>query len=138
MEEKFYIDTSIWIDLIEDRKGHNDEPLGTYALKLFAMIKSKKHRMVVSDLLIRELESNYSIEEINGMMLPFMKKMETVFIAKDQRNKAKKIAQERNIPPGDVLHAIVAAENNYILITRDKHFRKLEDITKHFKPEEII
>jgi len=138
MIEKYYVDTSIWMDLVEDRKGYNNEPLGEYALKLFALIKAKKHKMIISDLLIRELESNYSIEEINGMMLPFQKIMEKVFVTKEQRDKAKKIAEERNLPPGDVLHAIIAKDNNYIMITRDKHFRELEDITKYYKPEEII
>ena len=138
MTGRYYVDTSIWIDLVEDRKGYNDEPLGTYALKLFAMIKAKKHKMVVSDLLVRELESKYSMEEINGMMLPFQKIMEKVFVTREQRDEAKKIAEERNLPPGDVLHAIVARNNNYIMITRDKHFRELEDITKHSKPEGII
>ena len=138
MTEKYYVDTSIWMDLVEDRRGYNEEPLGTYALKLFAMIKAKKHKMVVSDLLVRELESNYSTEEINGMMLPFQKIMEKVFVTTEQRDEAKKIAGERNLPPGDVLHAIVARDNNYIMITRDKHFQELEDITNHSKPEEII
>ncbi len=138
MKEKYYVDTSIWMDLVEDRKGYNNEPLGSYALKLFAMIKAKKHKMVVSDLLVRELESKYSMEEINGMMLPFQKIMEKVFVTTEQRDEAKKIAKERNLPPGDVLHAIIARDNNYIMITRDKHFRDLLDITKHSKPEEII
>ena len=138
MAEKYYIDTSIWMDLVEDRKGYNNEPLGDYALKLFAMIKAKKHRLIVSDLLIRELESNYSIAEINGMVLPFQKIMEKVFVTKEQRDEAKKIADERNLPPGDVLHAIVARDNKYIMVTRDKHFKELGDITKHSKPEEII
>ncbi len=138
MAEKYYVDTSIWIDLVEDRRGYNDEPLGDYALQLFVMIKAKKHKMVITDLLIRELESNYSLEAINGMMLPFQKIMEKVFVTKEQRDEAKRIAEERNLPPGDVLHAIVARDNNYILVTRDKHFKELGDITKHYKPEEII
>ena len=82
MAEKYYVDTSIWMDLLEDRKGFNDEPLGDYALKLFAMIKAKNHKLVLSDLLIRELESNYSTEEINGMVLPFRKIMEKVFVTR--------------------------------------------------------
>ncbi|HLC80286.1 MAG TPA: PIN domain-containing protein [Candidatus Nanoarchaeia archaeon] len=138
MTEKYYVDTSIWMDLLEDREGYNKEPLGDYALKLFAMIKAKKHKLAVSDLLIRELESNYSVEEINGMVLPFQKIMEKVFVTKEQRDEAKKIAEERNLPPGDVLHAIVARDNKYIMVTRDKHFKELGDIIKHYKPEEII
>lgn len=138
MAGKYYVDTSIWMDLVEDRKGYNDEPLGDYALRLFAMIKAKKHRMIITDLLIRELESNYSLEEINGMMLPFQKIMERVIVTKEQRDEAKRIAEERNLPPGDVIHGLVARDNNFIMVTRDKHFKELEDITKHYKPEEII
>lgn len=138
MVKKYYIDTSIWIDLLENRIGYNDEPLGDYALKLFAMIKAQKYKLVVSDLLIRELESNYSVEEINGMILPFQKIIEKVFVTKEQCDESKKIAEERNLPPGDVLHAIVARDNKLIMITRDKHFNKLRDVVKPYKPEEII
>ena len=65
MAERYYVDTSIWMDLLEDRKGFNGELLGVYALKLFAMIKAKNHKLVLSDLLIKELKSNYSLQKIN-------------------------------------------------------------------------
>lgn len=42
MVEKYYVDTSVWIDLYEDRKGYNKEPLGDFALKLFSYIKAKE------------------------------------------------------------------------------------------------
>ncbi len=138
MAEKYYVDTSIWMDLLEDRKGFNGEPLGDYALKFFAMIKAKNQKLILSDLLVRELESNYSVEEINGMILPFRKIIEKVFVTKEQRDEAKKIAEKRDLPPGDALHAILARDNNFIMITRDKHFRELGDISKHYKPEELI
>ncbi|TKJ17823.1 hypothetical protein CEE44_04855 [Candidatus Woesearchaeota archaeon B3_Woes] len=138
MAEKYYIDTSIWMDIYEDRKGYNNEPLGDFALKLFSLIKAKNHNLIISYLLIRELEMNYSIAEINGMMKPFEKIIEKVVATAEQRDEAKKISNERDIPPGDVLHAILARDNNFILITRDKHFRELEDISEHNKPEDII
>lgn len=138
MIKRYYVDTSIWMDLVEDRSGYNDEPLGAYALKLFVLIKAKKHKLFISDLLIKELESNYSIEEINGMILPFRNIMEKIFATEKQIDEAKKIAGERSLPPGDVLHAIVARDNSLILVTRDKHFNELKDITKHYKPEDII
>jgi len=137
MAEKYYIDTSIWMDLLEDRKGYNNEPLGDYALKLFSLIKAKKSTLIISDILIRELEGYYSLEEINGMMLPFQKIIEKIIATKEQRVEARKIAEERNLPPGDCLHAILARDNDFILITRDKDFKLLEDITSHYKPEEI-
>ena len=61
MTEKYYIDTSIWIDLYEDRKGYQDEPLGEYALKLLSFIKANKADLFISDMLIRELEGYYSL-----------------------------------------------------------------------------
>ncbi|MBU4283963.1 MAG: PIN domain-containing protein [Nanoarchaeota archaeon] len=138
MAKKYYIDTSIWIDLYENRKGYNDEPLGDFALKLFSLIKAKKNKLIITDILIRELEMSYSLEEINGMVKPFEKIIEKVIATTEQRDESKKIAEERSLPPGDVLHAIIARDHNLILITRDKHFRRLEDISKNYKPEDII
>jgi len=138
MAEKYYLDASIWIDLYEDRKGYQGEPLGEFALKLFSLIKAKNKTLVLTDFLIRELESNYSIEEINGMVKPFEKITKKILVTKEQREEAKKIAQERNLPPGDVLHAIIARDHKLILITRDKHFKELKDIAEHYKPEELI
>jgi len=38
--------------------------------------------------------------------------------------------ENRNVPRGDALHAIIARDHKLILITRDNHFKKLEDISK--------
>ncbi|HIG95554.1 TPA: type II toxin-antitoxin system VapC family toxin [Candidatus Woesearchaeota archaeon] len=138
MSEKFYIDTSIWIDLYEDRKGYHQEPLGDFALRLFSMIKTKEHKLIITDILINELEGYYSQEEINGMMKPFEAIIKKVISTTEQRQKARQIAQRRNLPPGDVLHAILAHDHQLILVTRDNDFRKLTDICEHFKPEDLI
>lgn len=135
---RYYVDTSIWIDIYEDRKGHHNEPLGDYALKFFAILKATGKTLVISDLLLRELESFYSLAEINGMMKPFEHIIEKVIATKEQREEARKLAQERDIPPGDALHAILARDHKLILITRDNDFRKLTDISKYHKPEDII
>jgi len=138
MAEKYYVDSSIWIDLYEDREGYKQEPLGDFAWKLFALIKSKNNILIITDLLIRELEMNYSIEEINGMMKPFENIFQKIIATKEQRDEAEKLAKERKVPKGDALHAILARDHKLILIARDKHFRELEDISKHHKPEDII
>ena len=138
MEEEYIIDTSIWVDLYEDRKDYNNEPLGNYAFKLLVKIKAKESAIVLTDFLIRELETIYSVAEINGMFKPFEKIIKKIIATEKQREEAKKIAKERDVPAGDALHAIIARDNNFILVTRDRHFRKLEDISKHYKPEELI
>jgi len=126
MFEKYLIDTSIWIDIYEDRKGFHNEPLGDYALKLLATIKSQEIVIVLTDLLLRELEMNYSLPEINGMFKPFEKITEKIIATKEEREEAKKIALERNLPPGDALHAIIARDNKLILVTRDNSKPPLE------------
>ena len=138
MEERYLIDTSIWMDMYDDRKGFNNEPLGDYASKFFVKIKAKGSRIILTDFLIRELEVNYSIGEINGMFKPFEKQVEKILLTKEQKEEAKRIASERNVPSGDIIHAIIARDNNLILITRDRHFRKIEDISMHYKPEDLI
>ena len=138
MPERYFIDTSIRMDFYEDRIGFKDEPFGDYAFKLLSKIKAKESRIVISDFLVRELETKYSMEQINGIFRPFEKLIDKVLIAKNQKDEAIKISSERKMPKGDALHAIVARDNNLILITRDNHFRNLQDISKHYKPERLI
>jgi len=138
MTEEYIIDTSIWVDIYEDRKGYNNEPLGDYAFKLLVKVKAKEMIIVLTDFLIKELETLYSVAEINGMFKPFEDIIKKVIATEKQHEEAKKIAKERGVPAGDALHVIIARDNNLILVTRDRHFRKLEDISKHYKPEELI
>ena len=138
MVEEYIIDTSIWVDIYEDRKGYNNEPLGDYAFNLLVKIKAQEKIIVLTDFLIKELETLYSVAEINGMFKPFEKIIKKIIATEKQREESKKIAKERDVPAGDALHAIVARDNDLILVTRDRHFRKLEDLSKHYKPEELI
>jgi predicted nucleic acid-binding protein len=136
--EKYYIDTSVWIDFYEDRKGYHNEPLGDFAFKLLSLIISKKDKVIITDYLLKELNVIYSEEEIDSMFKLFENLIEVITVSKLQTEEANKISNEKNVPAGDVLHAIVARDNNLILITRDKHFTELDNISKHYKPEEII
>ncbi len=135
---RFYLDTSIWIDFYEDRKGYNGEPIGDFALNLFSIIKAKNYRLIITDLLINELGSIYSSVEIEKILDSFKEVTEKIEIKESQISEAKEISKKRNLPAGDVLHAIIARDNSLLLITRDRHFKDLLDIAKHYKPEEII
>ena len=72
------------------------------------------------------------------MFNPFQKNIQKAAITLQQIKEAEKIAVERKIPKGDALHAIVARDNNSILVTRDRHFRKLTDISEYHRPEDLI
>ena len=134
----YYFDTSIWIDLLEDRKGFVGEPLGGYAMKLICSIRSDKSVLVISDLLIKELVKHYTVNEIKSMLKPFERFTRKIVTDKRQEIEARKLALQRNVPQGDALHAILARDNNLLLIARDNHFRRLEDISDHYRPEDLI
>ena len=136
--KKYFLDTCIWIDLYEDRKGYNEEPLGDFALKLFFYIKKNGFKIIISDLTIKELEMSYSLGEIESLLKPFESLLEKVNVDKKLLLEAKSLAEKRDLPKGDVLHALIAKKNSFILVTRDNHFNFLKDITNYFKPEDII
>ncbi len=72
------------------------------------------------------------------MMLLFTEIIEKITTTKAQRNEARVIAECLDVPMGDAVHAIIARDNKYVLITRDNHFRKLDSIVKHHRPEDLI
>lgn len=135
---QYLVDTSIWVDLYEDRIGYSGEPLGDYAFKLLGLIRANKDKITVTDFLIKELEAIYSMEQIRGMMMPFEDVLSKIISSEKQRSEAKKISAERNIPKGDALHAVMARDCSARLISRDKHFRLLKDVAEHYFPEELI
>jgi predicted nucleic acid-binding protein len=135
---KYLVDTSIWIDLYEDRRGYGNEPLGDYAFHLFLKLKSQEDRIVLTDVVLLELGKKYSLDQIRGMLKPFEKILDKLISTKRQGDEAREIAILRNLPAGDALLAILARDNNLILVSRDKHFNALSDLAKHYKPENII
>lgn len=135
---KYYLDACIWIDIYNDRKDFRGRSLSDPALVLLSYIRENKHRIVMTDLLFNELKRFFSTEEINGMFKPFERLTEIINVNKKQRNEAVRLSIERNIPKGDILHAIIARDNNLILITRDNHFKRLRDIVIPYKPEDLI
>lgn len=138
MKNKYYLDTCIWIDFLENRIGYNGEPFGNYAFRLLCFIQSTNGKLIISNLLIKELSKKYSLEMINSMFLPFDSSIEKYDLTKERGIEAKQIAKERKLPEEDVKHAILTREFNLILVTRDKHFKDLLDICEFFKPEELF
>lgn len=137
MEPIFYIDTAIWIDCYENRKS-GDLDIGKITLEFFKHMLVSKYKILISKVLIRELEKRYSLEQIRGMMKIYETQLIKVSESTAQIYEAKIIAEERRVPPGDVLHAILARDYNAIMISRDNHFQRLKDICIVEKPETII
>ena len=133
-DKRYYIDTSIWLDFLEDR-GNN----GKAALKFLKFIIDKNYKIIFSEVIKDELlEYGISIEDIRSFLSVFKRNIICLYMDEKQFRKAKDLSNKRDIPVFDALHAIIARDNHAIMITRDRHFDKILDIVKYKKPEEII
>ncbi|MFA4887077.1 MAG: PIN domain-containing protein [Candidatus Nanoarchaeia archaeon] len=138
MGERYYFDTSIWLDFFEDRDEPNF-PKGKWAQEIVERIIETNGKIVYSDLVLVELQvGGYSSFEVEILF----KKLKSVlvFIESTERlqGKAKDLAVKRNVPKGDALHALLAREAKATLISFDGHFKELQDIVKTKKPQEKI
>ena len=137
---RFYVDTNIWRDFLEAR-ADNLKPLGEFAFQFLKYAMTCKHTVLYSELVLEELKIEYKVQEIEKYCfesLKDMKLLEKVLISDRQVEEARKISRERNVPRGDALHAVLARDNNAVVVTRDNHFELLKGIVKSSKPEEII
>ncbi|MBI2565386.1 PIN domain-containing protein [Candidatus Woesearchaeota archaeon] len=138
MMQKFYLDTSIWLDFFEDRDEPNF-PKSDWAHKLLNKITENNDKIIYSDIVILELGvvgyQPHEIEKLFEKIKPILIFVEST---EQQARKAKDLESKRNIPKGDALHALIARDNKATLVTLDNHFKKLLDITKPKRSQEII
>ncbi len=134
-EQHFYFDTSIWIDIYDER-GHN----GEVARKLMEKIVMDDDEVLYSDMVVAELKklefSEYDIHEMFGIAKP--DHLKQVHLTREQTEEARRVSKQRDVPFGDAIHAILSRDYDAQLVTRDWDFEKLRDITKTAKPEDLI
>jgi len=136
--EKYYLDTSIWLDFFENRNEPN-LPKGDWAHKLLDKLIENNGKAIYSDILILELGLvGYQPDEIEKLFEDLKSILIFVESTEKQMRKAKDLSSKRNIPKGDALHALIARDNKALLITLDNHFKELLDITKPKRPQDII
>lgn len=135
---KYYIDTNIFRDYYENRVDKY-KPLGFFANKLLQKIIKDNSKVIISDVVEAELKVPYSEEEIENILAPLKEEnlLENVGISENQTKEAAELAKEKNVPFADAAHAILARDNNAILVTRDRDFNKLRGIKDYKKPEDL-
>ncbi|HLC47406.1 MAG TPA: PIN domain-containing protein [Candidatus Nanoarchaeia archaeon] len=136
---KFYIDTCIWRDYFENRSD-NFRPFGEWALELIRLIILKNDMILYSKVVIRELSEEYSHEEIENILSIAMKinSLKKVEVTDHQKIEARMLSKERGTAFADALHAVLARDNDAILVSRDRHFQDLTDIATVRKPEDLL
>ena len=136
--KKYYFDTSIWLDFFENRDEPN-LPKGEWANKLVDRIISEDSKIVYSDAVKDEItDLGYIPNDVEKLFEPLNRILIFAEATKKQFGKAKDLAAKRNVPLFYALHALIARDNKALMITRETHFKKLSDIAKYKKPEDII
>ena len=138
MIQKYYLDTSIWLDFFENRNEPN-LPKGDWAHKLLNKITKNNDKVIYSDIIILELGvAGYQPHEIEKLFEKIKPILIFVESTEKQARKAKDLSAKRDVPKGDALHALIARDNKATLVTLDAHFKKLLDITKPKRPQYLI
>ena len=139
MQKKYYLDTNIWRDYFENRED-NLRPLGEWAFELLRKAKINHTLILYSQAVVSELKICYSLEQIKDIfkIISSERLLIEVKIGQKQVKEARNISKRRKLPFTDVLHAILARDNRAVIVTRDKHFQILTDITIPKTPEELI
>ena len=117
---KYYVDTCVWIDFIEDRTDSD----------FFIKCIENNDTIIYSYPLEKELLKYIHNTKLKILYTLFLSKglIEIISVTEASKSEAFNLSNERKIPFADALHAVLARDNNAILITRDKHFLKLLDI----------
>ncbi len=132
----YYWDVNIWLDIYEKRGFANE-----VATKLFKKIIIEDGTIFYSDLVVDELKkvgySEFEINQIFGIAKP--DHLKRVHIYKKHIDEAREVARKQDVPEADALHAILARDNQFTLVSRDqKDFPKLRYIWPAKLPEELI
>ena len=132
--DRFYLDTSILLDIAESR-GEN----GKGSVQMMEKIIKMGATIIFSDLHFMELSKlGYSVEEIYRLFrIVKPANVRRVHLNRRMVLAAKNVAKKRQVPFGDALHAVLSRDAEAILISRDRHFQKLKDISECKRPEDV-
>lgn len=90
MQKKYCLDTNVWMDYYEDRKDKHKN-LGEIAFRLLCKLLATGSKIIVSLLLLKELETFYTLEEIRGIINPFEKLLSQCPSQKSKRKRQKRL-----------------------------------------------
>lgn len=135
---KYYLDACIWRDYFENRSDRF-RPLGEWAFLLIKKIIREEGVFVLSDHLISELRTHFSVNDLKNIfdMIP-RKLILKIESTKKQAKDASFLRKSLKVPFDDALHAVLARDSKAIMVTRDNHFIDLSEIVAINKPEELI
>lgn len=117
-------------------------PLGEFAFQFVKRALDCKYFVVVCFEAVEEISSVLGVSEdivlkkVLGSLVK-KRKLELVYPSPLLKGKALVISGQLNVPFNDALFAVVAAERNVLIVTRDNHFSVLAHVAESVKPEEL-
>ena len=137
MTVRYYVDTCVYRDHLEKRVGLDGRPLGKYAEQFFLRVIKRKDMIVFSDHIVSELrlcgcEQAFLLFEALGVL-------KKVDILDSYWEEAKNRSEQNQGSFADHLHAIIARENNCVLVTQNiKDFITFTDSLVVVRPEQTL
>ena len=134
---RVYIDTNIFMDYLLSRKDRFRD-LGLIAFELLRRIIEESYDIIISDLLIKELEFNIEKDKINDLMLWLNKNNKVIKVETERQDKfrAIKISKNENLSRSDCLHSVLAKKNKAdVIITRN--IKDFPDLVNKILPESL-
>ncbi len=138
-KKHYYLDNQIWIDHYLGRGP--DGIWGEDALKLIIKIIDEDSKIIFSNFNEKEFKQiGLSETEINSLISMIKPNhIKRVSVTKDQYKEAHRLAEQRKVPLGDAIHAVLARDHEAQLVTRDeKDYRKLKDVTQYKEPKDLL
>lgn len=139
---KAFVDTNIFIDYYFDR-GNGIVPFGEFTFQFFKNTVECKYFVLVCPQTIKELCKvlKFSEEEVWSNILQNLKtsnKIELIMPSEEQLKEALRLKDAKHVSLNDALFAILARDNNAILVSRDRHHHEtLGELVEVVRPEDL-
>ena len=135
-----YLDTNIYIDYFLNRIDKL-RPLGDFAFNLIKKIIMGEYKLIISDLVIIELERNGFEKQVKVLLEKLKETNNLIFVisTKEDNLRTKNIVKNRKTSFNDTKHAIVASKTkaDYFVTRNIKDFEDLNDLVYPIYPESL-
>ncbi len=124
-----YIDTNVYLDYILQRKSRL-APHDEFAFLLLQRALKCEFEIIVSDILLKELERHAQKLDIDKTIKPLRIKNKIIGIQSSYEDKkeAAMLKSSHDIPFNDILHYVLALRAGAeCIVTNDRHFLALPD-----------
>ena len=130
-----YVDTNVFLDYFSKRKDKFRD-LGLMAYEFFRLMIEEENKIIISDLLLKELEFRAREEEIASIFSWIGNNIIRVKTTKEDKVLAEKTSKKFRLPYSDCLHSVLAKKLNadYVVTRNVKDF---PDLVKVILPESL-